>query len=86
MSFPRRTRSLTKATRTFTLAYEKSTISVFSPILIYIQRGGGGNVHKEKFGGHTSDPTKPSLIEKAKAFLTGKKKELTSKKESKTTT
>jgi len=36
-------------------------------------RGGGGNVHKEKYGGHTHDPSKPSLIDKAKTLLKGKK-------------
>jgi hypothetical protein len=39
-------------------------------MLITGQRGGGGNVHKEKYGGHTHDPNKPTLIEKAKDFLT----------------
>jgi len=29
-------------------------------------RGGGGNVHKEKYGGHTHDPNKESIIDKAK--------------------
>ncbi|KAE9965925.1 hypothetical protein EG328_009302 [Venturia inaequalis] len=29
-------------------------------------RGGGGNIHREKYGGHTSDPNKPSIIEKIK--------------------
>ncbi|KIW07819.1 uncharacterized protein PV09_01738 [Verruconis gallopava] len=38
-------------------------------------RGGGGNVHKEKYGGHSHDPNKLSLLDKAKSFLTGKKKE-----------
>jgi hypothetical protein len=40
-----------------------------------MQRGGGGNVHKEKYGGHTHDPNKPSIIEKAKELLTGHHKE-----------
>jgi hypothetical protein len=37
------------------------------------QRGGAANVHKEKYGGHTSDPNKPSLLQKVKGFLQGKK-------------
>ncbi|KAF2435862.1 hypothetical protein EJ08DRAFT_692437 [Tothia fuscella] len=36
-------------------------------------RGGGGNVHKEKYGGHSHDPSKPkeSVIDKAKAKVEG---------------
>jgi hypothetical protein len=30
------------------------------------QRGGGGNVYKEKYGGHTHDPNRESIIDKAK--------------------
>lgn len=37
------------------------------------QRGGAANVHKEKYGGHTSDPNKPSLLTKIKGILLGKK-------------
>ncbi|KAF2403729.1 hypothetical protein EJ06DRAFT_470931 [Trichodelitschia bisporula] len=32
-------------------------------------RGGGGNVHKEKYGGHTTDPSKPSIVDKAKSLF-----------------
>jgi hypothetical protein len=34
--------------------------------LIGAQRGGGGNVHKDKYGGHSHDPNKQSIIDKAK--------------------
>jgi len=29
-------------------------------------RGGGGNVHKDKYGGHSHDPNKESILDKAK--------------------
>jgi len=32
-------------------------------------RGGGGNVHKDKYGGHSHDPTKQSLLDKAKELI-----------------
>lgn len=32
-------------------------------------RGGGGNIHREKYGGHTSDPNKPSIIEQIKTII-----------------
>lgn len=38
-------------------------------------RGGGGNVHKEKYGGHSNDPNKPSLFEKIKGTIHPSKKE-----------
>jgi hypothetical protein len=55
------------------------------PTANHIQRGGGGNVHKEKYGGHTSDPNTPSLLDKAKALFFSKKKEEEKKKETTTT-
>lgn len=48
-----------------------------------LQRGGGGNVHKEKYGGHTKNPNRLSFIDKAKAFFNKKKEE---KKEAKAET
>lgn len=50
------------------------------------KRGGDGNVHKEKYGGHSHDPSKPTLIEKAKALLTGKKEKKTEESSATTTT
>ncbi|KAF2452669.1 hypothetical protein BDY21DRAFT_358375 [Lineolata rhizophorae] len=39
-------------------------------------RGGGGNVHKEKYGGHTHGPEHENLIDKAKHLIgLDKKKE-----------
>jgi hypothetical protein len=46
-----------------------------SRMLTAPQRGGGGNVHKEKYGGHSHDPSKPSIIEKAKELITGHHKD-----------
>jgi len=32
-------------------------------------RGGEGNVHRDRFGGHSSDPERPSVGDKVKKFL-----------------
>jgi hypothetical protein len=51
-----------------------------------LQRGGGGNIHKEKYGGHTKDPKRLSFIDKVKSFIKGKKEEKTEAKPAETTT
>jgi hypothetical protein len=41
------------------------------------QRGGGGNVHKEKYGGHSHSPDRQGVVDKVKhaLHLDGKKNE-----------
>jgi len=34
-----------------------------------MQRGGQGNVYKEKYGGHSHDQSKKSVLDKAKEAL-----------------
>lgn len=33
------------------------------------QRGGEGNIHRDRFGGHSQDPNRESLGDKVKEFL-----------------
>jgi hypothetical protein len=45
--------------------------------LTFPQRGGAGNEHRDKFGGHSKDPSKETVGDKVKHLLhlDGKKRE-----------